>query len=54
LVAHNVKLAALGRVFGFEIMPAPPVVASPEGVAPAGGGVPVRGVNPYFSRRWEN
>lgn len=27
LVAHKVKLAALGRVFGFEIMPAPFVVA---------------------------
>ncbi len=27
LVAHKVKLAALGRVFGFEILPAPFVVA---------------------------
>ncbi|MBM4275962.1 MAG: hypothetical protein FJ134_16105, partial [Deltaproteobacteria bacterium] len=27
LLAHKVKLAALGRVFGFEIMPAPFVVA---------------------------
>jgi hypothetical protein len=27
LVAHKVKLAALGRVFGFEIMPAPFVVS---------------------------